>query len=412
MTALHLVIGGKTIGTLVQDRGGTLRLSVPPLPLTPRVSLGFTASTNPVPPRKARAYIEGLLPESEPVREATARMFGISPRNPFALLSAIGRDCPGAVQFVPEAERDKEFPGDLVPTSAEQIGERLRSLDADPSQPWIALREHWSLGGAQAKFALRREGEFWYEAHGHQATTHILKPGVRGLSSQALIEHVSLRALHHLGLVVADSEFMTFDGMPAIVVARYDRLRSGGELHRVHQEDLCQATSTLPHDKYDVTAHDVVTALRNARASEESVLRFVQAVLANWILHAPDAHAKNYSVFLTDKEVELAPLYDVSTGLGQRIEYPKTAMGIGGEKRFERITGAHVTAFAKNLNLMPDAGLEIATDLATAMPHAFNLAISEIEEHINPASRAQLHRISRELTEYCRHVRAALNTGI
>src|SRR5699024_3654594 len=85
------------------------------------------------------------------------------------------------------------------------------------------------------------------------------------------------------------------------------------------EPDLCQSTSTLPTNKYTVKAEDVVRVLRGGGATEGGVLEFVRACIANWVLAAPDAHAKNYSVFLGPAGVEaLVPLYDVSTGLGYR----------------------------------------------------------------------------------------------
>src|SRR5699024_2006715 len=103
MKRLFMVSNGVIIGHLDQDHGGALRLTAPPSAGMPRLSLAFAPSTTPIPPRRALAYLEGLLPEGDAVRRATARRFGVSPRSAFALLSAIGRDCPGAVQFLDEA---------------------------------------------------------------------------------------------------------------------------------------------------------------------------------------------------------------------------------------------------------------------------------------------------------------------
>jgi serine/threonine-protein kinase HipA len=42
-----------------------------------------------------------------------------------------------------------------------------------------------------------------------------------------------------------------------------------------------------------------------------SLERFGKAVIVNYLLLAPDAHAKNYSLLLVGSLVRLAPLYDV-----------------------------------------------------------------------------------------------------
>ncbi len=57
---------------------------------------------------KARPFFTNLLPESA-LREAVARRIGVSPRNEFALLEALGGECAGAVTLIPEgATLDKQ----------------------------------------------------------------------------------------------------------------------------------------------------------------------------------------------------------------------------------------------------------------------------------------------------------------
>lgn len=51
-------------------------------------------------------YLFGLLPDSEDQRKAIAAEFDVRPNNPVALLSHIGLDCPGGVQFCAEEDAD------------------------------------------------------------------------------------------------------------------------------------------------------------------------------------------------------------------------------------------------------------------------------------------------------------------
>jgi len=46
------------------------------------------------------AFLWGLLPDNELVLDRWARRFQVSARNAFALISHVGEDCAGAVQFV------------------------------------------------------------------------------------------------------------------------------------------------------------------------------------------------------------------------------------------------------------------------------------------------------------------------
>jgi serine/threonine-protein kinase HipA len=399
MKRLHLVSNDREIGHLDQDDGGTLRLLTPPADDAPRLSLAFSPSERPVRPRVARAWIEGLLPDSDQVREAIARRHGVSSNSPFALLEVIGRDCPGAVQFTPASHIDEPRDDQLVPISDAQIAIRLRALRTGRGASWLADGEHWSLGGAQGKFALRQENGQWYEAHGDAATTHIIKPGITELNSQALMEHVSLRTLDLAGVAVASTAFTRFAGEPAIVVERYDRIREAGAVYRVHQEDLCQATSTLPWNKYSVTAPQAIRVLRGGGASEGVVLRTLDAILVNWLLGAPDGHAKNLSVLLTPNDMDLAPLYDVSTGFGQDQRYLQMAIGIGGEKRFDRVTGTHVKRLARDADVSEDILVGRAALLAALLPPAFQRAAEE--QAVHGIDRDTVMRADEELAAHC-----------
>lgn len=403
MKILHMVLDGHEVGQLIQDRHGATRVLTPPIDGAPRISIAFTPSDTPVKPALTRAYLAGLLPDNADVREAIAGRLGVSSESQFALIAKIGADCPGAIQFLDEAQLAGERSGRLVPISDAGIAARLKRLRAG-QRDWGVPGEHWSLGGAQSKIALRREGGQWHQAEGLQATSHIIKPGIARFRSQALVEHVSLRALGHLGLSVAGSEFVYFDDEPAVVVERFDRIADDdGSLRRVHQEDLCQSTSTLPTNKYTVKAEDVVRVLRGGGATEGGVLEFVRACIANWVLAAPDAHAKNYSVFLGPAGVEaLAPLYDDSTGLGYR-DSSQLAMGFGGEKDIHKVTGRHLLAFARAVGVDGGDVLASAHEMASLMPMAFAVAMDG-----TPIDRsddqAWLSETLERLATHCAHV--------
>ncbi|MDO5662556.1 MAG: HipA domain-containing protein [Brachybacterium sp.] len=410
-----MVLDGHDVGQLVQDDHGATRVTAWPTRGLPRISLAFPASNTPVKPLLTRAYLAGLLPDNADVREAIASRYSVSPESQFALMGVIGADCPGAIQFLTDQQRYEPAAEVLKPISDAEIARRLRGFRAGQSD-WGAPGEHWSLGGAQAKIALRREGGAWYRAEGTAATSHIIKPGIARLRFQALTEHVSLRALGHLGLRVAESRFSYFEEQPAIVVTRFDRLRDdAGVLRRVHQEDLCQSTSTLPGKKYDVRAEDAITVLRGGGgASEGIILEFVRAVIANWVLAAPDAHGKNYSVVLGPTGVEaLTPLYDVSTGLG----YPdsdKVAMGFGGEKRIRKITGRHLLTFARTVGIDGEQVLTAAARMATFMPYAFRAAIVDAQQEADMADedRKWLATTADRVADHCEHVLSALKLTV
>ena len=96
---LAVLICGKPAGILSQNRNGLMRFEYSPdysgVPLSAAMPLSNRVYGQSV----VRPFLFGLLPDSERQRRAIAKESGISANNPIALLSVIGQDCPGAVQF-------------------------------------------------------------------------------------------------------------------------------------------------------------------------------------------------------------------------------------------------------------------------------------------------------------------------
>ena len=171
-----------------------------------------------------QAFIDGVLPDDQAMRQRIARRYDVNAGNPFSLLTAIGLDCAGGAQFVLPSETDS-FTGrsSLLPITEAEIRQRLVSISDDRQATWQGTDEHWSLNGAQDKIALRFQDGRWYEAQGSAATTHIIKPGILKLYEQACNEYVCLKTIARLHVPVSNCEFREFDGLPALVSERWDR---------------------------------------------------------------------------------------------------------------------------------------------------------------------------------------------
>jgi len=391
--ALEVSLYGARIGSIAQDTRGRVSFAYDAAVADARpavaLSLSMPLGTPSYAPSRIVPFLEGLLPDNAEVREAWARRFGVSPRNAFALLSHIGRDCAGAVEFVA---------GDLFdsvagtsPLSDEQIGQRLRDLALDPIG-WQVAGERWSLAGAQSKFTLARlpSGE-WCETEGTEPSTHIIKPGIGEYRDQALVEHLSMQAARAVGLRAAKTEFREFDGELALVVTRFDRRRArDGSIVRVHQEDMCQALAVYPRKKYEAsggpTAADIARLLRdNSTDGEADVWEFAQALVFNYLIGAPDAHAKNFSIMHAPGRTRITPLYDVASALPYDAvgdsEINQAAMSMGGQRVFGTVHGRHWDRLARGLGVEAGRLRDEVSHQADAIPPAFEALLDEVDAH-------------------------------
>ena len=295
-------------------------------------------------------FLWGLLPDNESVLDRWARKFQVSARNPFALIANVGEDCAGAVQFVRPERLDEVRSGaaDKVEWLDEtDIAGRLRALREDHAA-WRLPRDagQFSLAGAQPKTALLLDNGRWGIPSGRLPTTHILKPPTGHFDGHAENEHVCLNLARALGMPTAASRVARFGEEIAIVVERYDRVRLGNEIVRVHQEDMCQALAVLPTRKYQNEGGPSVAAIvellrTHSSARADDVETFIDAIGFNWLIAGTDAHAKNYSLLLSSgPRVRLAPLYDVASILPYDefdMQKLKLSMKVGGEYRLRDI---------------------------------------------------------------------------
>jgi serine/threonine-protein kinase HipA len=275
-------------------------------------------------------YFDNLLPDNQRIRERLSRRFRTRNTDAFTLLEAIGRDCVGAVQLLPEGMVPQGW--DRVDCEPLNGAEVRRLLDAVPSDTPLGQAAddedlfRISLAGAQEKTALTRVGKRWCRPHGATPTTHIFKLplGLVGgsrrvdLSDSVENEWLCAQLVRELGLPVANCDIAEFDGRKVLVVERFDRAWMDGNkwIARLPQEDFCQALGYPPEKKYEKDGGPGMQAcLKLLDGSSDAQLdrtAFQLAQLAFWLMAATDGHAKNYSIFLEQRdEYVMTPLYDV-----------------------------------------------------------------------------------------------------
>ena len=343
------------------------------------------------------AFLWGLLPDNNQVLEQWGKRFHVTPRNAFKLISHVGEDCAGAVQFVAPERIDKllESPDETTVTwlSGEDLGQRIRLLLENHGITRTGTDTgQFSLAGAQPKTALYRDPATgrWGVPEGRTPTTHILKPSAEHFDGYAENEHFCLCLAREMGLRAAASTVIHADGQPVIVIDRYDRLVRNGHFVRIHQEDFCQALAILPDLKYQndggPSAKAIAGVLKDSSSEVMTDLwRFAEALAFNWLIAGTDAHAKNYSLLLAARaQVRLAPLYDLASSLPYPADVnphkAKLAMKIGSRYKIKDVVGRHWSACARELGLPPAELLERIGTMASLIPDAATRVADSMEK--------------------------------
>lgn len=375
-------------------------------------------------------FFDNLLPDSDAIRQRIRARFRTRSGDAFDLLEAIGRDCAGALQFLP----DDSVPEGINTITATRLDDaQIETMLRGVAAPALSSDDdddfRISIAGAQEKTALTWHRKRWCRPHGATPTTHILKlplglVGGRQMDMRGSLENEWLcgRLLAAYGVPVADSEVRVFGDTKVLVVTRFDRALHSSRTYwlRLPQEDLCQATGTPGAAKYESDGGpgvvEIARVLQGSESRDEDLATLLRAQLLFWMLAATDGHAKNFSLrLLAQGRYRLTPLYDVLSAwpiAGARHDqlHPKKlklAMAVRGTSKHYRIAEIqrrHFNATARASGLAADMEAIIAdvlgnTDsvidsVGAALPDTFPPALFDaITKGLRGAAR-QLTRMS------------------
>jgi serine/threonine-protein kinase HipA len=390
---LTVLINEEVAGVVTQDKSGRLQFSYAETWLDRQSAIPLSLSmplANPLHGDDAiRPYLWGLLPDGEGTLNAWGQRFGVSPRNPFALIQHVGEDLQGAVQMVPADKLEAiHARGGATRLNAKQLEKGFAALMRHPASTQFALGGgQFSLAGAQPKKALYRVTGRWYEPRGRTPSTHILKPSIPNLAGQVENEAFCLRLAHQLDLVAPPIWIERFGDLSVVVVERFDRMRmdgarrleldqAGGKVRRVHQEDCCQALKVMPQTKYQNEGGPGIKAVMAllSGSSKPGVDRdrFMRAHAYNFVIGGSDAHGKNFGLLIGEGgRFRLAPLYDVISLLPyiKDRKSARLAMSIGGHYRFDQILPRHWEAEARACGFSGDRALAHVRDILARLPN-------------------------------------------
>jgi serine/threonine-protein kinase HipA len=353
---LDVFLNGRLVGRLTRQTGGAIDFLYHESWLAWEnalpVSLSLPLREDRYTGRAVTAVFDNLLPDNDEIRHRLAARVRAEGNDAYSLLAAIGRDCVGALQFLPDGAKPGRVGGvEGRPLADEEIARILGDLNRTPLGVTGEGEFRISIAGAQEKTALLLWNGQWNIPHGSTATTHILKPqiGKRSdidLSQSVENEHLCMRLTAALGLPTARTEIAEFGGKQVLIVERFDRRWTGDHrLLRLPQEDCCQALSVPPTLKYQSVGGpgmiDILQLLKGSDDPEHDRKAFLKAQIVFWLLGATDGHAKNFSIYLSPGgRFRMTPLYDVmsaqpSVDAGQmRHNKMKLALAVGKSRHY------------------------------------------------------------------------------
>jgi serine/threonine-protein kinase HipA len=330
-------------------------------------------------------FFSNLLPEGN-ILSTILKLKRLPEGNLYAQLKILGEEVSGAFSIVSSHTEALKTPKYKLYSEAE-IKKDLSSL----KQHIPLLAQHQklrlSLAGAQNKIPIKfEEGKFWLSVNG-AASTHILKPAIQPsylFSDSVWNEALCLRLASYCGLHTISFDVTFFSDEPVLLIDRYDRLREGEKIKRLHQLDFCQLTERLPDQKYEkeggislVVIMDAIERYTGKPALNK--LKVIDWVLFNYLVGNADAHAKNLSILiLPNNKTELTPFYDIlCTAIYEKLD-KKMAMAIGGEYRPDWVLQENWHKFAESLSINITLLRDRANKLAEKISQKYSLAFQSL----------------------------------
>ncbi len=422
---LRVYLNNRSVGTLSRAPSGAIEFSYDAdwlawdhaLP----VSLSLPLRETPYRGEPVSAVFENLLPDSDKLRRLVAEKVGARGVDAYSLLAKIGHDCVGALQFIAGDEDAPDTTGKIEgeAVDAAAIEKILNGLSQAPLGLTRDDGFRISVAGAQEKTALLWHNGRWIKPHGTTPTTHLIKtqigklPDGIDLSDSVENEYYCLKLTAAFGLPVNTASIETFGETKALVIERFDRRwTKDGRLLRLPQEDCCQALSVPPTLKYQNEGGpgmiDVLGLLNGSDTPIEDQDIFLKAQLVFWLMGATDAHAKNFSLFLSPGgSYRMTPLYDIVTAQGaldaRQVERKQMtmAMSVGDSRhyRFDQIHGRHFMQTALRAGLSRKRATDIIEEIAARAPDAVEEAANALPETfpqaiVETVSKAVMDRLS------------------
>jgi serine/threonine-protein kinase HipA len=288
-----------------------------------------------------------------------AQQAGVGEQDVIGLLRHFGRDVAGALQiWDPDVPGEPKQPA-LEPLSLAGVADMLRHVQREPlgNKPSGGKT---SLAGVQDKIVLARTEGGWNRVIDGWPSSHILKPESPDSPTSIYDEEYGARFARAAGLTTFSTSIEEFEGVPAVVVERYDRAAEAPQ-GRIHQEDFNQVLGAAGNQKYQKYGGRVslerIARVFSAAGDRGSLERLFRLVVVSVAVGNLDLHAKNISlVHQPDGAMTLSPAYDLVPQAHQPND-GEVALAVGGEYRHAFLTLDHLVTEGRAWGLAESRGL-------------------------------------------------------
>ena len=402
--SLSVLINGNLVGHLEKMRNSTLRFRYDQSWLdfvgSRPISLSLPLRSNAYEGDLVDNYFRNLLPDNPVVLNRIQTRLNAASTKTFDLLAAVGKDCVGALQFLPEGQNTTLAEASKEPLTEKQIAQLLSDCVNYPLGMDSETDFRISIAGAQEKTALLNLDGQWFLPLGATPTTHILKLPIGkanqiDLSESCENEWICLRLAKAFGLNAVEAKIHFFENQKALVVKRFDRatLDFNHQIVRLPTEDFCQVLGFSADNKYETDGGPGISDIFNILYKGQNALvdcqQFFAMQIFSWLIEAPDAHAKNYSIFLLKGgRYRLTPFYDILSAsplvANHSLQHKevKLAMGLTGKNKHYRIVEIlprHFISVGEKLGL----GRDVVNAQLENFAQKASFAIAEVEKELS-----------------------------
>lgn len=386
---LKLSYGDETIGLLALDNStNLLKLSYTPewqqqgFAISPHLPLNHQHR-----PEVAYNYLDNALPEGG-ARKLLAEHLGVSEKNVYSQVRALGNDLAGAVAFKPveesqsgsQSQQEQKKPI-FRPLEEKELIERLNIKEQFGLLTWDD-KPRLSVAGVQYKLNvfIDNAGTIGF-GDGSLCSSHILKFERNNCPNLVLNEWFCMKLSSAIGLPTAEVAFRRFGPHPALLVKRFDRKYDAAaqKVLRRHVIDGCQALNLARDLKYERNLGDgrdvqhirdgaslpkLFQLCRSMTSPAESTQWLIHWQLFNLMISNYDSHGKNVSLYFDKQNARFTPAYDL-VNIAMFPQFKQVlAMAMGDEFEPQSIHAYQLADFSESCSIDKKLVSRLLTGLA------------------------------------------------